>query len=242
VTRRASRAPLGVALSAALLAACSATVGGGAVRQPSTRLQQVLPTADQVAEAVGNPLDPTGPEVTGSIALLPNGIRDAHDATPIDCLGAATPLMRVVYQQGDVRDVALRDFSAVGAGRTVSGAHTGVVRFASEADAARMFATFMTRWKACDNVAVNVHITPTSALQWTVTDVRQAGGILSAVVLSGAGGDQPAFPTEHAVGLSGDCIVDVDVAVTDALPARRVPTTRAVDLVAMILENIRRTR
>jgi methylaspartate ammonia-lyase len=105
-----------------------------------------------------------------------------------------------------------------------------------------MFATFMTRWKACDNVAVNVHITPTSALQWTVTDVRQAGGILSAVVLSGAGGDQPAFPTEHAVGLSGDCIVDVDVAVTDALPARRVPTTRAVDLVAMILENIRRTR
>jgi hypothetical protein len=202
----------------------------------------VLPTPEQVAQAVGNPLNPTGPEITGSIELLPNGIRDAHDATPIDCLGAATPLMRVVYQQGDVRDVALRDFSAFGQGLTVSSAHTGVVRFVSDTDAARMFATFMTRWHACDNVDVDVHITPNSALQWRVTDVRQAGGILFAVVLSGGSGDQPAFPTEHAVGLSGDCIVDVDVAVTAADPARRVPATRALDLVRLMLENIRRAR
>ena len=217
-------------------------MGGAPLRQQSTRLQQVLPTSDQVAEAVGNPLAPTGPEITGSIALLPNGIRDANDVTPIDCLGAATPLMRAVYEQGEVRDVALRDFTGYGKGLTVSSAHTGVVRFDSDADAARMFSTFMTRWRACDNIAVNVHITPTSALQWKVTDVHQVGGILSTVILSGETGDQPAFPTEHAVGLTGDCIVDVDVAVTDAVPARRVATTRAVDLVRVMLENIRRTR
>ena len=212
------------------------------MRQPSARLQQVLPTADQVAEAVGNPLDPSGPEITGSIALLPNGIRDARDAAPIDCLGAATPLMRAVYEQGDVRDVALRDFSNFGDGLTVSSAHTGVVRFASDADATRMFSAFMTRWRSCDNITVNVHITPTSALQWKVTDVHQDGGILSAVVLSGGSGDEPAFPTEHAVGLSGDSIVDVDVAVTAAQPSRRVATGRAVDLVRIMLENIRRSR
>lgn len=210
------------------------------MRQSSTRLQQVLPTSDQVAQAVGNPLVPTGPELNGSIALLPNGIRDASDATPIDCLGAATPLMRAVYEQGEVRDVALRDFTGYGEGLTVSSVHTGVVRFASDADAARMFSTFMTRWRACDNITVNVHITPTSAVQWKITDVRQVAGILSSVVLSGDTGDQ--FPTEHAVGLTGDCIVDVDVAVTDAIPARRVATTRAVDLVQAMLENIRRTR
>lgn len=229
-------------MGVAALTACSATLGGGAVRQQSTRLQQVLPTPDQVAEAVGNPLNPTGPEIAGSISLLPNGIRDAGDATPIDCLGTATPLMRVVYEQGEVRDVALRDFSAFGEGLTVSSAHTGVVRFGSDADAARMFSTFMTRWRACDNIDVNVHITPTSALQWHITDVRQNGGILSAVVLSGASGDQPAFPTEHAIGLSGDCIVDVDVAVTDVSPARRIAKSRAVDLVRVMLENIRRSR
>jgi len=225
-----------------LVAACSATVGGAPVRPQSTRLQQVLPTPDQVAQAVGNPLVPVGPEITGSITLLPNGIRDANDATPIDCLGAATPLMRAVYGQGEVHDVALRDFSGYGEGLTVSSVHTGVVRFTSDADAARMFSTFVTRWRACDDITVNVHITPTSALQWRVTGVRQVGGILSAVVLSGDTGEQSAFPTEHAVGLSGDCIVDVDVAVTDVVPARRVATTRAVDLARLMLENIRRTR
>jgi len=224
------------------LAGCSATVIGVPLRQQSTRLQQVLPTPDQVAQAVGNPLVPTGPEITGSIALLPNGIRDTNDVTPLDCLGAATPLMRAVYEQGEVRDVALRDFSGYGKGLTVSSVHTGVVRFASNADAARMFSTFMTRWTACDNITVNVNVTPTSALEWTVTDVRQVGGILSSVVLSGETGDQPAFPTEHAVGLAGDCIVDVDVAVTDEVPARRVATTRAIDLVGLIVENIRRSR
>lgn len=224
------------------MAGCSADVAGAPVRQHSARLEQVLPTPDQVAEAVGNPLDPSGPELTGSIALLPNGIRSNDDATPIDCLGAATPLMRVVYEQGNVRDVALRDFSRYGEGLTVSGVHTGVVRFASDADAARMFSTFMTRWRACDNVTVDVHVTPRSTLQWRVTDVRSVGGVLSAVVLSGETGDQPAFPTEHAVGLSGDCIVDVDVAVTDVVPDRRVASSRAVDLVQVMLENIRRTR
>lgn len=217
-------------------------MAGAPVRQRSDRLQQVLPTPDQVAQAVGNPLDPTGPEITGSITLLPNGIRDNSDATPLDCLGPATPLMRVVYEQGNVRDVALRDFARYGKGETVSSAHTGVVRFASDADAARMFATFVTRWQSCDDVTVTVHITPTSALEWTVTDVRQVAGILSAVVLSGETRDQPAFPTERALGLSGDCIVDVDVAVTDVLPARRVAGTRAVDLVQAMLDNIRRSR
>ena len=116
------------------------------------------------------------------------------------------------------------------------------VWFATEADAARMFSTFATRWRACDNITVNVHVTPTSALQWRVTDVRQSGDILSSVVLSGESGDPSAFPTEHAVGLSGDCIADVDVAVTDVVPARRVATTRAVDLVRVMVENIRRGR
>ena len=212
------------------------------MRQQPTRLQDALPTPDQVAQAVGDPLVPAGPEITGSIALLPNGIQDANDATPIDCLGTATPLMQAVYGQGQVLDVALQDFSGYGEGLTVSSAHTGVVRFATEADAARMFSTFATRWRACDNITVNVHVTPTSALQWRVTDVRQSGDILSSVVLSGETGDQSAFPTEHAVGLTGDCIVDVDVAVTDAVPARRIATTRAVDLVRVMVENIRRGR
>lgn len=210
------------------------------MRRPAVPLNQVLPTPDQVAEAVGNPLDPIGPGVVGSIVQLPNGIRDSSGVDPLDCLGAATPLMRVVYEKGDVREVALRDFSRYGEGLTVSSVHTGVVRFSSDAEAARMFAAFVTQWRACNGAAVRVHLTATSDLQWTVTDVRSDGTVLVDAVVTGESRNQPAFPTEHALGLVDGCIVEADVAITDMLPGRRIATTRAVDLVRQMIDNVQR--
>lgn len=210
------------------------------MRRRSAPLNQVLPSPDQVAAAVGNPLDPAGPEAVGSIILLPNGFRDSSDVEPLACLGAVTPLMRVVYEKGDVREVALRDFARYGEGLTVSSVHAGAVRFSSDAEAARMFAAFVAQWQACQGTAVRVHVTATSDLRWNVTDVRSDGSILSDTVLTGESRDQPSFPTEHALGLAGPCIVEADVAVTDMLPARRVATTRAVDLVRQMMDNVGR--
>jgi len=72
----------------------------------------------------------------------------------------------------------------------------------------------------------------------TVTDVTVTGPILSATILSGESDTDPGFPTEHAVGVSADCIVDVDVAVTAPDPARRVAGSRAKDLARAMLANL----
>lgn len=229
---------LGAALSTALLSGCAAAVDGTALRRQSTGLKQVLPTPAQVNVAVGNRLDPTGPAAVGSIDLLPNGIRDGSQVNPVQCLGPATPLMQAVYEGGDVTGVGLRDFARFGEGLTVSSAHTGVVRFASDAEAARMFAAFVETWRSCDGTAVTVRITPNSALVWKITDVRLDGDVLSATILNAETDSEPAFPTEHAIGLEADCIVDVDVAVTDVLPSRRVATGRAAALVGLMRQNI----
>jgi len=209
-----------------------------------------LPTAQQVAQAVGNPLDPVGPGQVGGIELLPNGIRDSEDVSPLDCLGAATPLMRVVYESGyknrsehgranvAITGVALQDFARYGAGLTVSGAHTGVVRLSSEAEAARLFESFAAQWRACAGTTVSVHVTPISSVNWAVTDVRQDDGILSATILTADFGGQPPLPTEHALGLVQDCIVEADVAVTAALPEQRVATGRAVNLVRIMRDEL----
>jgi len=221
-----------------VLASCSATIAGAPTRQQGVGLQQMLPTSEQVAYAVGNPLDPAAPPSVGDINLLPNGIRDTKDVSPLDCLGAVSPLMRVVYEKGDVRGVGLQDFARYGQGMTVSSVHAGVVRFASDIEAARMFSSFIAQWRSCAGTRVSVHVTESADLQWTVTDVRQTDGILSATILTGGADQQSVFPTEHAIGLAADCIVDVDVAITDIHPTRRVAAGRATDLVRLMLANL----
>lgn len=226
------------ALCVGTTAGCGATLDGVAVRKQAVGLQDALPSATQVAQAVGNPLDPTSPPLVGGIGLLPNGIRDDDEVSGLECLGAATPLMRVVYEGGDVRGVGLQDFSRYGEGLTVSSVHTGVVRFGSEAEARRMFDAFAEQWRYCAGTVVSVRITARSTLDWTVTDVRQADGIVSATVFNGEADRQAGFPVEHAIGLAGDSIIDVDVAITDAEPSRRLPAGRAADLVRLIRGNI----
>lgn len=234
---------------------CSSTVEGTSRRQEPgarTQLQQLLPTAEEVSAAVGNPLDATGPAVSGSIDVLPDGIRDASQATPLECLGAVTPLMRVVYEDGGadggtgggadsgVLGAAWQDFARFGEAMTVSSAEAGVIRLESEAAAARMFARFVSQWRACDGVTVTLE-TGQGGLELTPTGVRVDGPVLAVTVVGGGDGGADGgggYPTEHAVGVAGDYLVDVDVAITDPDPDKRVPASRAADLVRVMLDKI----
>jgi hypothetical protein len=227
---------------AVVLAGCQSRIEGGPVPQQAVALHDILPSSQQVAKAVGNPLDPVGPPMIGGVSLLPNGFRDSADVSPLDCLGAATPLMRVVYERGDIRQVALQDFTRYGEGLTVSSVHTGVVEFGSDAEAGQIFESFAAQWRSCADTQVSVHVTPRSSLDWMITDVRESDGILSTTVLNAENDVDPAFPTEHAVGLVANYIIDVDVAVTDAVPSRRVASGRAAELVREIRANINRAR
>ena len=229
------------AVSVSVLAACTATVGGTAVRGRAfaVPVEQILPTVAEVSDAVGNTLDPDGFPARGGIDVLPNGIRDDSAASPIGCLGAVTPFMRVVYEKGDVRTAAWQGFSRFGAGQTVSSADAGVVGFASDAEAQRMFTAFAARWRACEGATVTTH-TRDADLYATVTEVRVQGPILSATILTGDSRDASRFPTEHALGVAEGRIVDVDVAVTGSSPADRVATGRAVRLAEAMLEKVGR--
>ena len=234
----------GAVVASAVVSSCSAFVEGTPSRQHPSALQQVLPTAEQLKIAVGDPLDAVGGPVVGSIEVLPDGIRGDDAVDPIECLGVITPLMRWVYEKGNVRAVAWQDFARFGEGQTVSSANTGVVRFSSDAEAARMFSVFVTRWRSCEGgkVRINTGGPGGSDFGLTVTDVGVTGPILSATILSGDSDTEAGFPTEHAVGLSADCIVDVDVAVTAPEPALRVAGTRAIDLTRAMLGNLDESR
>lgn len=228
-----------VAVGMSVLAACADTVGGTALPRQSKTLpvEQILPSAAEVAAAVGNPMDPSGSPMLGGLDVLPNGIRDDSAASPIGCLGAVMPFMRVVYEQGDIRAAAWQDFSRFGTGATVSSVDAGVVGFGSNAEAQRMFDVFAAQWRGCQGTTVTTHL-PIGELHATVTDVRTDGHILSATIRNGDAGDADSFSTEHAVGVAGSYIVDVDAAVTAGAPAERVATGRAIRLATVMLDKI----
>ncbi len=176
--------------------------------------------------------------------MLPNGIRDNNDANPIECLGPITPFMRVVYEGGDVRRAAWQEFSNFGGGQTVSSLDAGVVEFGSEAEAQRMFGGFVSRWKACEGKTVrSVLRSPANTeLYQKITDVKVDGPVLSATVINSDNQGDATFPTERAIGLAADCVVDVDVAVTGGTPAEQRASGRAVSLATTMQDKINRGR
>jgi hypothetical protein len=243
---RPARAALAL-LSCAALTACTTgvedppPVPAAPAAPAATAPVDLLPTAEEVSAAVGNPLDAVGEPRAGSIGVLPDGIRESSQAAPLECLGAVMPLMRVVYEAGDVQAAAWRDYSRFGQGLTASSAEVGVVRFSSAQEARRMFDDFAARWQSCAGTTVSLQPGAAQdgpALGLTLSDVRVGPTTVSATVLGDDAGRGAGYPTEHALGVAGEFLVDADVAITDPDPDKRVPAGRAAALVGVVLDEI----
>lgn len=220
---------------------CVATVAGtptrtGPLGAAALPLEQVLPDDAEVSAAVGNDLPPHNPPLVGGIDMLPNGIRDDGGAAPIECLGPVAPAMRIVYERGPVRRVATQDYWNYGSGAQVSSATAAAIELASAVDAQRLFAAFVQQWEHCTGATVTMytHDRSDTELYSKVTDVRADGPILSATVIVWDNHHTPPSPDERAIGIQGDVIADVKVAVGPRAQAG----TRAVDVVQAMLRKV----
>ncbi|MGY4710515.1 sensor domain-containing protein [Mycolicibacterium sp. CBM1] len=228
----------------AILTGCTTTVAGSAQQAlratPVRDLVTVLPSSVEVSQAVGNPVDADGPAVVGGVELLPNGIRDEKTARPIECLGPASPFMRVVYEPGGVRGAAWQEFANYGGDQVVSSVDAGVVQFDSEPAADRMFSNFAARWKACDGtiLTTDLHDADRTELRQRITDVRVDGPLVSATVVNSDNHSNAQFPTERSIGLAADCIVDVDVAVTHGTAAQQREAGRATRVTRIMVDKV----
>ncbi|OBG54850.1 MULTISPECIES: sensor domain-containing protein [unclassified Mycobacterium] len=223
---------------------CVTTVAGtptrtGPLGASALPLEQVLPDDAEVSVAVGNELPPHSPPLVGGIEVLPNGIRDAGGAAPIECLGAVDPAMRLVYETGPVRRVATQRYWNYGSGVQVSSATAAAIELATASDAQRLFASFVQQWQHCTDTTVTMYTHDESAteLYSKVTDVRVDGPVLSATVIAWDNHHTPPTPDERAVGTAGDVIADVKVAVAPHVQAG----TRAVDVVQAMLRKVSST-
>jgi hypothetical protein len=66
--------------------------------------------------------------------------------------------------------------------------------------------------------------------------------VLSATVVNSDNQGDATFPTERAIGLAADCVVDVDVAVTGGTPAQQRASGRGAGLAATMQDKVNRGR
>lgn len=203
--------------------------------QPSQAipLGRFLPSAEELSVALGTgPNGFMGQLVEGDADML---LRNADaQATPPDCVGAAYRLQEIVYAASPVQSVT----SGSWAGGDFSGppvsASFGVVQMASAADAEEFFATTTGDWRRCNGQTVVVQHPGTDADQVSrISDVGFDRRVVSANVLHASGASASA-PAMRALGLVGDCIVDVEL----SDPRAAGGASPAVDVAELIVDKI----
>jgi hypothetical protein len=239
------------ALSVGLLAAgCTVVVGGKAQPAQNSRarpltgqtVRHVLLDDTALSKLLQQPFraDPHfSPRFGG-----PDQLQDEGPASFVDCLGVASMLQQSVYRSAKVKGVAVESWLHAGKSVKVISVKEGVVRLPTAADADAVFADFVQQWRKCDGTTFPL---PGSTLRLTakITDVRDANSILAATVsmqLRLPGSDPAAVPEGRAIGVRGNCVVEVEVDFFNTSNPSHQGTgdinTTAVDIAHAMMDNV----
>lgn len=236
--------------AAVLTSGCTIIVGGNARPAAHVTARPVIgPAIQQVMvgdKALSGIFDQPfrlgrlpGPRV-GSQEVLRN---DAAQWPP-DCLGVARMLEHDVYRSLGVRNVAVETWKPSTSRAPVLDVEEGVVSFASPRDVQGLFDTFAAQWRGCDGArqAFTVGQTKVDA---TIANVDVDPSVLAAVVwlhFPSLGLQPDSIQTARALGMRGNCLVEVKVDYSDRFtPARPRPdelNTSAVTVARAMMYNI----
>jgi hypothetical protein len=210
---------MAVLSACALLAGCSATpaedvpvvdIADAAAPSPARVLDQVLPTADELATMLGAS-GFMGQLVSGGADMLLQGVREA-EAAPADCVSTGYRMEKVVYQESPVRSVATQSWAGGDATGPSSTGFFGVVQVATADDAQEFFAASADKWHRCNGQTVVLSQPERrSASSSRISDVTVDDRIVSAVVMHDDGST-----VQRALGVASDCVVDVEISDVDA--------------------------
>ncbi|NVN51550.1 sensor domain-containing protein [Mycolicibacterium hippocampi] len=217
---RTLAARVAAAVGGLALAGCS---GAPVDDRPVVRIEQAaqpvaaiplggfLPSAQELSTTLG-----TGPDgfmgqlVEGGDDMLLRSVGEAQ-ATPADCVSTAYRLEKIVYDGGPVQSVASTSWAGGGFDGPPVAGFFGVVQMASAADAQEFFATITDKWRRCNGQTLALQQPGQGAEGLSrIVDVGFDERVVSATVLR-ASGATGAASASRALGVVGDCIVDVEV-------------------------------
>jgi hypothetical protein len=218
----------------ALCAGCAGTVNGTAEPARDSAgiigigrsIPQILPTSKELASALRSPVADDGfpPRVGGRDVLVPG--REVADNDGAECVGVTDPFLKAPYRNAPVRAVALQGWHGVESSHWVD---AGVIALASPRDAKALFARFVGQWQQCQGRSVTLRSAKSGAPEYRddIAEVRNANGVLTAVVTLSSFYDDVAFPSERALGVAYNCLIEVNVTDFDFHSGAAATTKRA---------------
>ncbi len=194
---------------------------------------QVLPTSTQLTSALRSPVADDGypPSVGGPDVLVSR--REVSEEDGAECIGVTDPFLKASYQGAPVRAVAIQGWHGVQSSHWVD---AGVIALASPHDARALFARFAKQWQRCQGQSVTLRNAKSKAPEYRndIAAVHEANGLLTAVVTLSSFYDNVAFPSERALGVAYNCIIDLNVTDFDFLDGDPATAGRAETVFALM--------
>jgi PknH-like extracellular domain len=240
----------GVTLTAIVILAAGCSVAVDGAPQPAPNLaprplsgqtiKQVLLDAATLARILQQPLtaDATLPPWFGGPDVLRHPF---ESASPADCVGVGILTERSAYQTANVKDVAGESWKADASPARVISVMEGVIALSTAAEAGVLFAKFAAQWKRCDGATLTL---PAGSITFSnrIADVRVADSVAAATVLIHADSYGDPMPDARAVGVRGNCLVEVEVTFYSSRgpsdPGRGDPYTSAVEIAHAMMDKV----
>jgi hypothetical protein len=229
-----------------LATACSVVTGGKAQAPPDSgpqsitgqTIRQVLLGEETLSRILQQPfiIDRRLPPRFGGAEAL-HGLRSA---SPADCLGVAEMLHQSVYPSGKVNGVAIENWRHDVTSTKVTGVKEGVASFSTAADANAVFSRFADQWRRCDGQAV-VLPDPVLRLKASITNIQAIPSVLVgtvSVAFASARPDEEGILQERAIGVRGNCLVEVEVDYFNAPQGSGVTNVAAVEIAHAMMDRV----
>jgi hypothetical protein len=201
-------------LSVLLATGCHVTTGGKARPVPNlltgSTIKQVLLDGTELSKLLNQPFKASAnlPPVFGGSEKLGDSF---GSASPAECVGVVYMTQKGAYQSADVRNIARESWWHDGQSVNVDNVDESVVSLPTAANAQALFAKFAAQWKECDGKTLTL---PSGTfVQYAITQVRVANSVVAATVSLGPEEHSilASVPEARAVGVRGNCLVEVDV-------------------------------
>lgn len=240
-------AVLGIGL---LATACTVVTGGKAQAPPSVEpkpligeaITQVLVGDKTLSRILNQPfvIDSRLPPRFGG----PEALQRVASSSSAECLGVAEMLHQVVYGASNVNDVAVEAWRHAARDAQLTSVKEGVVSLGSAAEAHALFARFAEQWQSCDGHTVSL---PDAVfkLQAAIAHVQVAPSVLAgtlAIALESGHAEPASIPAGRAIGVRGNCLVEVEVDFFNAPPrsldGSSVTNATAFDIAHVMMERV----